>query len=134
MQLQQFYVWAKCYINNVKKIQDCTFDYETKIFSRNSIYKCSFYCPHQCDEVSYSVSSLNTTSNITSFRVFYRSLFHTTITQTPKMQIFDLISNIGGLFSLFIGISFVTIFEIFELISIFFILLFKKQINGTNFE
>ena len=36
------------------------------------------------------------------------------ITQIPKISLFDLISNIGGTLSLFIGISFFSLVELFE--------------------
>lgn len=126
-------VWTKCYINNVKEISDCTFNYKMKNFSTDSLFKCSFYCPQICDTISYTDStySLSSKSGQVSFRVFYRSLLHTTITQSPKTQLFDLISNIGGIFSLFIGISFVTIFEVFELILEVFFILNKRKITNN---
>jgi len=37
------------------------------------------------------------------------------ISQIPKEKGFDLLSNVGGILGLFIGVSFVTLFEICEL-------------------
>ncbi len=51
----------------------------------------------------------------------------------PKTKIFDFISNIGGILGLFIGSSFVTLFEIGELlIEISFILTKKNEIIKRN--
>jgi hypothetical protein len=54
---------------------------------------------------------------------FYESLSYTVIDQIPKMNMLDLISNIGGNLGLFIGVSFLSFAEIIELfIEILFIL------------
>jgi septal ring factor EnvC (AmiA/AmiB activator) len=55
--------------------------------------------------------------------------------EIPKTEIFDFISNIGGILGLFIGCSFVTLFELAELvIEIGFIFNGnnKQQINQMN--
>ncbi len=51
-----------------------------------------------------------------SLAVYYKDLKYTLITQQPRMDLFDLISSIAGILGLFIGFSFITCLEIFELI------------------
>ena len=92
---------------------------------------CDQYCPLVCDSISYLVSDNNYMNNddLTSIVVFYQSLQYTLITQHPKTETFDFISSVGGILGLFIGISFVSLFEIGEVfIEIDFILFnrFKK--------
>jgi hypothetical protein len=91
-----------------------------------------------CDSTFYTHSiSLAAYHNdpATSFRVFYSSLKVATISETPKTQLFDLISNIGGIFGLFIGISFVTLFELAEIfIEIIFSIFQRNNIKVENIE
>jgi len=58
---------------------------------------------------------------------FYRSLRFLTITEKPKISWTDLIANVGGYFGLFVGISFVTLFEIAEIIIESIIILYKSK-------
>lgn len=116
-------VWSECFINNrVKSIANCTSDYKIFFYKNSLAEKCAKYCPLECDSISYSVTANSYTSKQRSGKndvivyVFFRSLKYTLISQQPKMQEFDLISNIGGIFGLFIGLSFVTLFEIAEIL------------------
>ena len=47
--------------------------------------------------------------------IYFRSLNYLLISQQPKIQPFDLISDVGGILCLFIGMSFVSFFEIIEI-------------------
>lgn len=49
-----------------------------------------------------------------SFNVYYDVLEYTLISEKPQTLLVDLVSNIGGLLGIFIGISFLSILEIFE--------------------
>jgi hypothetical protein len=104
-----------------------------KLIQNNIINsKCLIECPEECDSISYdafhSFSKLENYKNIqlndcVYFTIFYESLSYTVIDQVPKMNILDLISNIGGNLGLFIGVSFLSFAEIIELfIEILFIL------------
>jgi hypothetical protein len=85
-------------------------------------------CPEECDSIQYDIShsftKLSTQNkvfknlqieNYVSFAVFYESLQYTVIDQMAQMNVFDLISNIGGNLGLFIGISFLSFAELIEL-------------------
>jgi hypothetical protein len=88
---------------------------------------CSEYCPLECDSLKYEIThdfmplpsfgqisdgfylnKFNSYENISKtffgINVYYEELKYTLITQHPKMQLFGLISSIGGVFSLFLGI------------------------------
>ena len=66
----------------------------------------------------------NFNQNFYAIRVFYTSLEYTTIEQISKMQIFDLIANIGATFGLYLGFSFLSSAEIIIMLAeIFFILI-----------
>ena len=116
-------VWADCFVKfDNKSYTGCTFKYKTNFTENSVVDKCGKYCPLECDSTFYSHSLNSQTvmqSNAaldgsTSFTVYYSSLKVVTITEKPKTQLFDLISNIGGIFGLLIGIGFVSLFEVSE--------------------
>jgi len=115
---------------------------------------CSQYCPLECDSMSYEVNNYlelmpdnGSISNATKLdlkylnqfetyeqvnkhlvavRVYYKNLKYTLISEEPKAELFNFISNIGGILGLFIGISFLSLIEIFEIIIEISIILFSK--------
>ena len=58
----------------------------------------------------------NVSKNFYSIYVYYEDLKYTLITQKPLCEIFDLVSNIGGLFGLFLGMGLLSFIEIFEIL------------------
>ena len=99
------------------------------MFYKNKLRKvCEKYCPLECDSVSYTLleNSFRLNDSLTGFNVYFRSLQYTLITQDPKMTIFDLFSNIGGLLGLFVGLSFASLFEIIELLIQIGLILVKR--------
>ena len=122
-------LYIKCSYN-IKRtnlnVSNCTDNFIETFQSSDPFEKCSKYCPLECDSnkllVSLNTRELPRTGNITkgfdytefktyenvsksffSIYVYYEDLDYTLIEQIPKIQIFDLISNIGGLFGLFLG-------------------------------
>jgi len=128
----------------VKCIDQAT-DINIKNCSRNfladfNVEDCTTsYCPLECDSFSYDIQIRSQTivasgnlsayfdSSFKSFDevsksyygiyVYFDDLKYTHIKQHPKMEIFGLISNIGGTFSLFLGLSFFSFFEVFEILA-----------------
>jgi hypothetical protein len=104
---------------------------------------CTPLCPLECDSIKYDTSisftkfsdneylalfELNgSVDNLISIDIYYENLEYTSINQLPKMDIIDLISNIGSNLSLFIGISFLSFAEIIEIIGEILIILFEKK-------
>ena len=73
--------------------------------------------------------------NHLALNIFYDSYSYTTIQEVAKMDILDLISNIGGTLGLFIGMSFLSFAEVFE---IFYLILISrverfKIVNTINY-
>jgi hypothetical protein len=122
-------LYRKCSYN-IKKtnlnVSKCTDNFIETFQSSDPFEKCSKYCPLECDSnkllVSLNTQELPRTGDITkgfdytefktyenvsksffSIYVYYEDLDYTLIEQIPKIQIFDLISNVGGLFGLFLG-------------------------------
>ena len=62
--------------------------------------------------------------------VYFENLEYTEIRQEIKTTIIDLISNIGGLLGLFLGMSFLSFFEFLELFAQIIWILFHK--NNSN--
>ena len=64
----------------------------------------------------FNVSDLEIKERYLSLNIYYDTIEYSNIESTPQTVILDLISNIGGIFGLFIGISLLSFIEIFELI------------------
>jgi len=114
--------------------------------------KCLKSCPLECDEnwfnthFSFSKFLSNSTfdqsnGNITDspmvssrikLNVFYETFSYDVITETPSYSLFLLCSNIGGVLSLFLGLSVLSLFEIMNsFIEIFFLI---KNTRETKIE
>ena len=84
---------------------------------------CSHYCPLECDSFSYETTvELELTNDLSTIDwyviiVYLEDLKYTLISQQPKIELFGLISNLGGILGLFIGFSFISLLEIIETIA-----------------
>ena len=114
-------------------------------FSEERVNKCYSDCPLECnsieynsfisygyfpsDSYSYFLNSISdtkfngtnftqklTTKNHIALNIFYDSYSYTTIEEVAKMDWIDLISNMGGTLGLFLGVSFLSFAELFEII------------------
>ena len=65
-----------------------------------------------------------------SFNVFYTSLQYTLFTESPKISIADLFSQIGGALGLFVSFSIFTLFEFMELFILIICNNFVKKNEG----
>ena len=96
--------------------------YKNNFTSHKMINECSKYCPLECDFEQYEAflsfhMSENMSKNETlKFKIYFKDLTYILISQEPKIELFDLISGIGGLLGLFLGVSFLSFIEIFEII------------------
>jgi hypothetical protein len=113
----------------------CTWKYMSEFQKNNLVEKCSDYCPLECDSMSFSFSifpfkdSYYNQPNSTTVLVYYKTLKYTSIIQQAKTKPEQLISNLGGYLGLFVGISFVSLFEITEIIiEIIFMLRGKRNV------
>jgi hypothetical protein len=131
----------------------CVSEYLKEFRKRFQDEKCPKYCPLECDSMSYVINSyteqialngnisLNSKIKIDSddfstyeelkknyfaIRVYYNELKYTLISEEPKTEIFNFISDIGGILGLFLGISFLSFIEIFEIIFEIMLILFNK--------
>ena len=115
-------------------ISRCIEKYFKDLSNNECVEKQTGYCPLECDSFSYdlnkdsimvkSISNLfdfNTNDNVSrafyALRVYYDDLKYTLIRQQPKIELFGLISNIGGTLGLFIGFSFISLLELFEVLA-----------------
>jgi len=117
-------------------------------FTRGKINNvCTPFCPLECDSIKYEVTNTFTklsdnefntlfdingsTNNLIWVNIYYENLEYTSISQVPHMDLFDLISNIGSNLSLFIGISFISLAEIIELLLELFCIFFESKKETT---
>jgi hypothetical protein len=100
------------------------------------------YCPYECDSFTFDINthsmSIQNSGNINSksfshfvgfntyenvsrtffaIRVYYDDLKYTLIKQQPKIELFGLISNVGGTLGLFLSFSFISLLELFEVLA-----------------
>ena len=124
---------ADCYLKSVSE------------FYQTDINKLSSICSRECDTIKYKLSTSfsdfptqiyykyllehpvvklvfpngttfsNLKKTLISFNVFYDDLKYIKISQKPKMIFEDLVANVGGTLGLFMGISFLTLSEIFAI-------------------
>lgn len=67
-------------------------------------------------------------SYLIKVNIFYDSLSYTVVTESPSITVVSLLSNIGGILSLFLGVSILSVVELMEiLIEIFSLSCFKKK-------
>ena len=105
---------------------------------------CLVKCPIECDLVNYKIYqtyagmfpdqflanynfSNEFNKNGVYFSIYYSNLEYTLISQIPKTKTFDLVSNIGGTLGLFVGVSFISFVEIFEIVWEIFFYFFQAQ-------
>jgi hypothetical protein len=144
-------IYNKQTIDN--KMGECISRYLKEFRKRLQDEKCQEYCPLECDSMNYIINSyteqivlngnisLNSKIKIDSndfntyeelkknyfaIRVYYNELKYTLISQEPKTEMFNFISDIGGILGLFLGISFLSFIEIFEIIFEIMFILFNK--------
>ena len=71
--------------------------------------------------------------NVAKVNIFYDELKQTVLSESVKTEISDLISNLGGLLGLFLGLSFLSLIEFVELILQTFLIMFKDfNIKNNN--
>lgn len=77
----------------------------------------------------FKFPEFNTYENVSktfySINVYYSDLKYLLIKQQPKIELFGLISNIGGILGLFLSFSFISLLEIFEILAEYFFVYFK---------
>lgn len=138
-------------------LMDCSINFFNQ-FKKNSIYlKCGKYCPLECDSIKYRIlphseaipqldGNISNSSRYTfnfyefdtyadvrrryiSFAVNYEELQYTFIQREPKIEAYNLVSNIGGTFSLFLGVSFISFIELIEILLEIIYILFDKKLT-----
>ena len=91
---------------------------------------CEEQCPKECSTTKFDVllnnpdigSNLNDT---VEFHIWYLDLSYTEIRQTPKMSGYSLLNEIGGALGLFVGITFLSLFEFLEFLVEIFLIFYK---------
>ena len=100
-------------------------EYPSKIYgdyltSNNNLIKAKFY----------NATQLNLRESIARVRIFYDEMIKVTVSEEIKTQLADLVSSCGGIIGLFMGLSFLSMFEFIEIIIKILVVLFK--LNSTN--
>jgi hypothetical protein len=133
-------IYMQCYINaDNLTLRECV----DTFMSSFDVGLCYLeYCPLECDSFEYDITfyteSILSAGNISpenkdffkdfktyenvsktffSINVYYQDLKYTLISQQPKIELFGLISNLGGILGLFIGFSFISLLEIIEVLA-----------------
>ena len=110
------------------------------VMSENTLKVCESKCPLECNSIQYNPVFYHgmldqiTKNNSLVLNIFYDSLSYTRIDEIQKTRPIDLISNIGGTLGLFLGISVLSIGEIFEIIFLVISSVFKQKSNTQTIE
>jgi hypothetical protein len=96
-----------------------TRNYAKKSLLNNTIITSKF----QNETLTYDLLK----ESVLSLNIYYDKLTYTGIKKDTKTELIDLISNIGGLLGLFLGISFLSFVEIIEIIIETLVIMFSKH-------
>jgi len=132
------------------KIEKCVSEYLKDFREKLQYEKCSKYCPLECDSMNYIINSFSEQISVSGdvsknqksvffnlstyeeakqsyfgIRIYYNELKYTLISEDPKTEAFNFVSNIGGILGLFLGISFLSFIEIFEILFEISFIIFK---------
>ena len=113
------YVANKSEIELIKKTAHFGTHFEKpRTLAMEFFKECESKCPQECELTKYSfpmvAQKINTVYGDTELSVKLYDFSSLEITQIPKITFSNFISNIGGTWSMFIGIKFLIIFELFE--------------------
>ena len=123
----------------------------------NHMKNCNSSCPTECNDTNFKITHASEFNimfpglmysepkNISNFDknrtrqiyLYYQQLRYTEIIQIPKITITNLVSNIGGTLSLFLGLSLLSLIEFLEFMELFTNLSFllnglKKRVTKKN--
>ena len=88
-----------------------------KLYSKNKVVRAFFS--------GKNVSLEEFTQGFASMFIFYDRMGFTLVSEKEAFSLVDLVSNVGGTFGLFVGVSILSLFEIFEIV--FEIIFFYKD-------
>jgi len=142
------------------KTKRCVSEYLKEFRKKYQYEKCPEYCPLECDSEDYIINSYNelfpVAGNISAISkadiglynfstyeevnkhfivlyIYYNKLSYKFVSQNPKTEMFNFISNIGGLLGVFLGVSFLSFIEIFEIIyEIIIILISMTRLQNNS--
>ena len=94
--------------------QECEFQNFEKDALTNSIVDFTKFLNVQSNLVNLVANVDNVESIALSLKIYFDDFFYREISESPSISEFTLLASIGGTVSLFIGISFMTIFEVID--------------------
>ena len=105
------------------------FDELLDSFKKTGYHKiCEDICPTECNSVIFSITPFTRSINNNFSRIFiyYENLEYEFIEEWPKMTSDSLFGALGGIFSLFLGMSLLSFAEIIELIISYQCIIFDR--------
>ena len=117
MTLDQFNCSLPSYYHDQASSEFCLSNVNTEVIG-NLTEVCTKQCPEECNSVKFNTHVLNSQSynNRLELVVYFSALSNLKLNQVPKMSLFVLVSTIGGSLSLFIGLEFLSIIEISQIL------------------
>jgi hypothetical protein len=124
---------AQCRNNQLVRKNNCTiqnyysipgYDYcksDSAISEFDSV--CGGQCPKECISVRYTAAVTKYDYEAMKIDLFYMDLSLIEIGQTQQMNGFSLVSELGGALGLFIGITFLSVFQFLEHLTEMFLIL-----------
>ncbi|RMZ92978.1 acid-sensing ion channel 5 [Brachionus plicatilis] len=115
-------LYGKCY----QHIMGNFFTFEN--INKECIDLCPLECEKQTFDQTISAQTLNGTDHYSVVYIYYDSLASTVVEESPTTTPADLISSIGGVAGLFLGMSLLSLVEIIEVVFRLIFILFDRQI------
>jgi hypothetical protein len=116
------YCPLECYVTNYQITTTFsnypTYNYALNSLMTNPIITSKF----QNETLTYDLIK----QSVLSLNVYYDQLAYTQISKEAKLEIVDLVSGIGGLLGLFLGMSFLSFAEFIEMIIETLVIIFKR--------
>lgn len=88
---------------------------------------CDEQCPQECGQNKFESVVTKGDAHVTTVVLQYTDTSYLERSETPKLTVFTLVSNIGGTMGLFIGIRFLSLVEILEYFTEIFLVFYKKR-------
>ena len=87
---------------------------------------CVAKCPKECVSAKFDVLISGYEADLLTIYVTYQDTSYMELSETPKMDGFSVIAEIGGHLGLFIGITFMSLLEFLEYVSDIFLMFYKR--------
>jgi hypothetical protein len=110
-------------------------DFHEKFEKYGEAKYCLSKCPIECKRLSYSIKTYykQMHQKFSIVNIYYEDFTYLSISEIPKVNIYSLLGLIGGISSLFMGMSLISCLKLIEMLAKLFVIFCKHFINFLRF-